>query len=135
MSELPVIENVFYDTTLPVMDRDQIDMLLMADSGDDGSALAAELFELYESESLEKLSELEEVCRDRDAAALRKLVHFIAGSAGNLGLARMSAFYRGIEIAIDGGLLEDFEACAKLIPQEFKLSCKLFREEFGLSED
>ena len=133
MSEIPEIANVEYDTSLPLMDREQIDMLLMADDGDESNSLAAELFQIYEAESSEKLNDLERICEARDGAALRKLVHFIAGSAGNLGLARLSAFYRAIERAIDGGAMDDFEACAKYIPQEFEQSCEAFRRTFNLS--
>ena len=132
MSDAPHIENVVYDASQPAMDREQIDMLLMTGDEDESTSLAEELFQLYESESREKFENLDVICRERDAVALRKVVHFIAGSASNLGLARMSAFYRGIEHAIDQGRLEDYDSCAKLIRQEFEGSCELFRKEFGI---
>lgn len=132
MSEAPQIENVRYDTSAPVMDREQIDMLLMSEDEEESNSLARELFTLYETESSKKLTELDQICRERDSDELRKLVHFIAGSAGNLGLARLSAFYRGIERAIDGGVLEDYEACARLIPREFERSCEEFSKALGL---
>jgi HPt (histidine-containing phosphotransfer) domain-containing protein len=132
MTKAPKIKSVVYDESQPVMDREQIDMLLMADEEDGASSLAAELFELYESESREKLESLAETCDAGDADGLRKIVHFIAGSAGNLGLARLSVFLRGVECAIDEGKLDDFEACKVVIPQEFELSCSRFRAEFGL---
>lgn len=135
MSEAPQIENVHYDTSAPLMDREQIDMLLMADDEEESHSLAKELFTLYETESREKLTELEQICRERDSDGLRKLVHFIAGSAGNLGLARLSVFYRGIEHAIDNGVLEDYEACARLIPREFELSCREFSQSLGIDTD
>lgn len=134
MPEAPQIENVRYDTSAPLMDREQIDMLLMAEDDEESNSLARELFILYETGSREKLSELDRICRERDSDALRKLVHFIAGSAGNLGLVRLSAFYRAIEHAIDEGVLEDYEACARLIPIEFDLSCKEFSKALGLEE-
>lgn len=133
MSEAPYIENVQYDDSAPVMDREQIDMLLMSeDDEEDSQSLASELFMLYKSESDEKLSELDQICENRDGDALRRLVHFIAGSAGNLGLMRLNNFYRGIEHAIDEGVLEDYKSCAELIPREFELSCKEFSRELGL---
>lgn len=114
------------------MDREQIDMLLMAEDEEESNSLARELFTLYETESREKLTGLDQICRERDSEGLRRLVHFIAGSAGNLGLVRLSAFYRGIEHAIEEGVLEDYEACARLIPREFELSCKEFSKSLGL---
>jgi HPt (histidine-containing phosphotransfer) domain-containing protein len=132
MSDAPQIENVHYDNTAPLMDRDQIDMLLMSEGEEESYALARELFNLYEGESKRKLAELAQVCGERDGESLKRLVHFIAGSAGNLGLVRLSSFYRGIERAIEEGVLEDYEACARLIPEEFELSCKAFKENLDL---
>lgn len=132
MPEAPQIENVKYDTSVPLMDCEQIDMLLMAEDEEESDSLARELFELYKTESEEKLKELPRICRDRDAEGLKKLVHFIAGSAGNLGLLRLSTFYRAIEQAIEDAVLEDFEACARLIPQEFELSCREFSKALHL---
>lgn len=127
MSDAPQIENVRYDASAPVMDREQIDMLLMGDEDEaEVNSLARELFTIYQAEAVGKLSELDQICRDRDHDALRKLVHFIAGSAGNLGMLRLCAFYRGIEKAIDAGVLEDYAACARLIPREYELSCRYF---------
>lgn len=132
MPEAPQIENVRYDTSAPLMDKEQIDMLLMAGDEEESHTLARELFALYKGESSQRLSEIDQICRNRDSEALSKLVHFIAGSAGNLGLKRLSAFYRGVEHAIDAGILEDYEACARLIPREFELSCEEFSKAMGL---
>jgi HPt (histidine-containing phosphotransfer) domain-containing protein len=132
MCKAPEIENVRYDISSPVMDREQIDSLLMAEDEEESKSLARELFTLYETESREKLAEIDRICRERDSDALRKLVHFIAGSAGNLGLTRLDAFYRGIEQAIDYGELDDFQACARLIPGEFERSCEAFCKALDL---
>lgn len=132
MLEAPHIENVHYDPTAPVMNREQIDMLLMLEDEEDSSSLAAELFELYRTGAVEKLAQLDQICAERDGVSLRKLVHYIAGSAGNLGLMRLHSFYRGIEEAIEHGVLEDFEACARLIPIEFELSCRAFSQALDL---
>lgn len=126
MAQAPQINDVKYDTTAPVVDREHIDMLLGAEGEEDSGALAHELYELYVTDGMEKLGNLERICRERDSAELRKLLHFIAGSAGNLGLMRMSLFCRGIEKAIHEGVLDDYEACAKLLPQEFDMSCQGF---------
>lgn len=131
MSEAPVIENVIYDRDAPLVDREQLEMLFMLDEDDNSNALARELYALYRTEAVEKLAGLERICRERDAAALKNVVHFIAGSAGNLGLMRVSTFCRGIEAAIRDGVLEDYEACAKWIPHEFELSCQALEDFLG----
>ncbi len=114
------------------MDREQIDMLIMGDEGDVDTDLASELFELFQTESTAKLDALTEVCAQGDALALRNIVHFIAGSAGNLGLARLSAFYRGIESAIDSKALTDLSACEEPVRLEFFCARDAFRTEFNL---
>ena len=132
MSEAPRINHVHYDGNCPIMDREQIDMLLMNDEDDMDTELAGELFELFESESMAKLDALPKVCEQGDALALRNIVHFIAGSAGNLGLARLAAFYRGIERALDEESLTDLSACEQPIRLEFECARDALRAEFNL---
>lgn len=135
MPETPQIEHVHYDRERPIMDREQIDMLLMSDEDDEGAvdtSLARELYELFETESTDKLGKLYDICARGDTQALRNVVHFIAGSAGNLGLARLCAFYRAIEQAIDEKSLTDISACEAPIRREFGYACEAFRSEFEL---
>ncbi|HAQ57455.1 MAG TPA: hypothetical protein DEA16_03045 [Opitutae bacterium] len=133
MSQQFYISGVNYDQSIPVMDREQIDMLLMIDAGDDDSAtLVQELFELFKSESSDKFKKLDVVCAANDIQALRKIVHFVAGSAGNIGLARLSGFYREIEKAIDLGKLTDLSQCAAPIQTAFREACEAFAVEFSV---
>lgn len=132
MSEAPKIKNVQYDENLPVMDREQIEMLLMSGEDEDDTSLVRELFELFEAESIAKLETLAEVCEQGDTQALANMVHFVAGSAGNLGLARLGEFYRAIERAIDQKALTDLSDCARPVRAEFERSRDAFRAEFNL---
>lgn len=132
MSQAPILENVHYDEQAPVMDREQIDMLIMSDEGDADTSLARELFELFANESASKLDNLAEICASGDLLQLRNAVHFVAGSAGNLGLARLAAFYRGIEQAIDMGALKDISGVEHVVRQEFDVARDAFRADFGL---
>lgn len=132
MSEQPNIPGVDFDHTLPVMDREQIDMLMMVDDDEDPTALVRELFELFQQESTEKLNTLEAACAANNAQDLRKIVHFIAGSAGNLGLARLCGFYRGVEQGIETGRLPELSHCAAPIRDAFDGACAAFRDEFSV---
>ncbi|MGJ8650545.1 MAG: Hpt domain-containing protein [Opitutaceae bacterium] len=132
MSASPSIPSVVYDPETPIMDREQIDMLLMVEDGEDSTSLIRELFDLFEGESREKLLSLDRVCEANDLAELRRVVHFVAGSAGNLGLARLSAFYRAIERSVDTGALNQIADCASPIRSEFEVACVAFQAEFGL---
>jgi len=132
MSSRADIPEIEWDDSLPVMDREQIDMLLMVEDDEDSTSLVRELFDLFESESQEKLERLSEVCERNDALGLRKIVHFVAGSAGNLGLSRLSGFYRAIERAIDNQDLVRIGHCEGPVRQEFEDACEAFRKEFDL---
>lgn len=114
------------------MDREQIDMLLMVDDGEDSHALIKELFQLFSGESEEKLKGLSAACAANDLLGVRKIVHFVAGSAGNLGLPRLAGFYRAVERAIDEGMLTDVRHCEAPIRSEFVEGCRAFREEFAI---
>jgi len=130
MSTAPSLENVEYDTHAPVMDREQIDMLIMSDAGDADTSLAKELFELFASESSGKLDGLAEICASGDLRAFRDVIHFVAGSAGNLGLARLAAFYRGIECAVDEGCLKDITGVEDVVRGEFEIALEAFKADF-----
>ena len=132
MHQAPTLKNVHYDEQASVMDREQIDMLIMGDEGDADSTLVRGLFELFSDESVAKLDGLTEICASGNLLELRNTVHFVAGSAGNLGLARLAAFYRGIEIAIDQGALTDISGIESVVRQEFEVAREAFRADFGL---
>lgn len=129
MDDSPQVEGVVYDTDLSVIDRDQLEMLLMADEGEDAHALVTEIFEIFKAEGREKLQNLEVVCQTKSLAELRTMLHFVAGSAGNLGLLRLHGFFRGIELAIESGRFDPPENCASIIRAEFDAACLAFGQE------
>ncbi|WPJ97355.1 Hpt domain-containing protein [Coraliomargarita algicola] len=132
MSEAPKINHVHYDENSLILDREQLDMLIMGDEDEIDQALAAELFDLFANESAAKLELLPEVCAQGDVLQLRNIVHFIAGSAGNMGLARLASFYRGIEQAIDEKQLTDISQIEATIRLEFETARDVFRDAFNL---
>lgn len=131
MSTAPQIEHVHYDETCPIMDRDQIDTLILGDVGDTDTSLVRELFDLFSNESAAKLEALPAVCEKGDLLELRNIVHFIVGSACHLGLVRLAAFYRAIERAVDEQQLTDITEVAAPILREFELAREAFREDFN----
>ena len=131
MSTAPKIKHVHYDETCPIMDRDQIDTLILGDEGNADTTLARELFDLFVNESAAKLEALPAACAHGDLLALRNIVHFIVGSACHLGLVRLSAFYRAIERAVDEQRLIDITEVASPILREFELAREAFRADFN----
>ena len=132
MSTAPQIEHVHYDETSLIMDREQIDTLILGDEGNSDTTLVRELFELFENEGAAKLEALPAVCAQGDLLELRNIVHFIVGSACHLGLVRLAAFYRAIERAVDEEQLTDITEVAAPILREFELVRDAFREDFNL---
>ncbi|MEM1223064.1 MAG: Hpt domain-containing protein [Verrucomicrobiota bacterium] len=131
MKPAPEISGIEYDTSLPVIDIEQLEMLVLVDEDDEDShALVRELYDLFNRESSGKLNGLASACQAGDASAVRKIIHFVAGSAGNLGLSRLCAFYRGIEKAIDLGTISDLNLLIGPAVEEFELACKAFTESF-----
>ena len=132
MSTAPKIKHVHYDETCPIMDREQIDTLILGDEGNADTALARELFDLFVNESAAKLEALPAACAQGDLLELRNIVHFIVGSACHLGLVRLAAFYRAIERAVDEQQLTDITEVAAPILREFELAREAFRADFNL---
>lgn len=131
MSTAPKIKHVHYDETCPIMDREQIDTLILGDEGNADTTLARELFDLFVNESAAKLEALPAACAQGDLLELRNIVHFIVGSACHLGLVRLAAFYRAIERAVDEEQLTDIADVAAPILLEFELAREAFRADFN----
>ncbi|ADE53268.1 Hpt domain-containing protein [Coraliomargarita akajimensis] len=129
MFPAPELKDVVYDPNLPVIDREQFEMLVMPDEGDEGLELIRDIFGIFTREGDDKLEQLDAVCAANDLTELRKLVHFIAGSAGNLGLSRLCAFYRAIEHAIDNEQVRDVSGFADAVRSEYALACEAYKAE------
>jgi HPt (histidine-containing phosphotransfer) domain-containing protein len=126
MSTAAQIKHIHYDRETPIMDHVQFDMLFKGDDGSLELELATELIELFRIECDRKLDTLTDVCAQGDADGLRHIVHFIAGSAGNLGLARLHAFYRAIERGIEANSIVDLTLCEAPIRKEYETGCAAF---------
>jgi HPt (histidine-containing phosphotransfer) domain-containing protein len=131
MSAIPAISLIVTeDAHQPFMDEEQVEMLAVVDEGDGEQSLLVELYEMFVEESGGKLSKLELLCESGDLAGLRKLVHFVAGSAANIGFLRLSHYYRNIEKAIDTGILKDIAGAAVPIRASFQSSCEYFEKTY-----
>lgn len=129
MSSAPKLKNVVFDQDLPILDRAQFEMLVMGENVSEGLELAREIFSIFAEESAAKLAELDSVCASNDLARMRYIVHFIAGSAGNLGLARLCGFYRGIEQALDHQQIDSILDFAEPIRAEYEVAHTAYEQE------
>ncbi len=126
---MPLPPEITFDASLPKVDREQLDMLLMADEGEDAIAFVREIYQIFRSESDEKLAQLDAICASNELPQLRNAVHFVAGSAGNLGMVRLHSLLRAIEEAIDLQQLTAPEALVASIRREYTSACEAFEQE------
>ena len=79
----------------PILDAEQVAMLREA-----GEGLLEDLIATFDEECEPRLDDVTQACGAQDAVALRESIHFIAGSAANIGLLRLAELCRNIEFQI-----------------------------------
>ncbi|MGE9292974.1 MAG: Hpt domain-containing protein [Puniceicoccales bacterium] len=101
------------DPSLPILDQEQVELLVEAADGD--MDFLRDIVDTFNTEAVPKLKEIETCAATRDADELRKAIHFMAGSAANTGLLRLSELCRRIETQVDEGVFEHFEVVPELV--------------------
>lgn len=104
--------------SLPVVDEDQVSLLLPRPGEDD--SMLQELLGIFEAESEPRLKQIKISCESQDAESLGKLVHFIAGSSANLGALRLSTLCRQVETALGRNEFFGYDALPGLLDNEYK---------------
>jgi HPt (histidine-containing phosphotransfer) domain-containing protein len=123
---------VAFNPETPAIDQEQIDMFVMDENDEDGRAMVLEVFELFLRESGQRLPELRACCATDDRAGVRKILHFIAGSAANIGLLRLATYFRAVEYAIDEDSVGPLDAAAAAgMVQHYEQACADFRAAVG----
>jgi HPt (histidine-containing phosphotransfer) domain-containing protein len=83
-------------TEIPIIDREQFDMLI-ATGEDEAASMLNELLELYTTEAEPKLKELHMMAALVDRHRCNRIAHALAGASANLGGMRLAAFCRAYE--------------------------------------
>lgn len=120
------------ESNLPLVDAEQFEILFDLSSNDIGMNEIGRIFELFYVESVAKLEGLERVCETNDLDRLREMLHFVAGSAGNLGLVRLHQMLRDTEVELRTGELTDIRLYAASIRYLFDKSVAAYREHAKL---
>ena len=96
--------------------------------------LTGVLFELFVAEVEEKIADFDRVCAEQDVAAFRKIVHFIAGSAGNLGSpsTRWLVFYVGLSMRLMTTLSRILSTAVLWSEKNLRYPARLLRANSGL---
>jgi len=126
------ISAVTYDRDAIQMDREYLVTVLMIEEGEELMMMMRQLYHLFESEGRLKLADLERICLANARSDLTTIVHFVAGSAGNLGLTRLHGFYRAVERSMNDGSLTDISDAAVPIRAAFDQAGLAFKAAFDL---
>ena len=113
---------------MTALDHEQIEVLSsMNDDGDD--SILTELVTLFVKENEPRFKDIEQCCQKKDAAELRKHVHFIAGSTANIGLQRVSTLCRQVERAILDQSFEAFSDLPSALNKEYQDALSAVKKE------
>ncbi|MBC2596428.1 Hpt domain-containing protein [Ruficoccus amylovorans] len=114
---------------LELLDQEQIDLLTEASESD--PAFMREIVDTFRGESGSKLEQIATSAAAHDPSALRPGIHFIAGSAANTGLLRLSELCRRIEEQIDGGVFTAYDAVPALVRFEHDRALEAIERKIG----
>ncbi len=126
----PTMVGYLPDESLTPVDAEQVELLNSAAEG-----MEAEFWEdmlnTFTAEVEPRFALIEQACTSEDAPNLRKYVHFIAGSAANLGLQRLSRLCRNVENALDDGVFTAFADCPPALRHEYEEALVAIREQLA----
>ena len=126
MDSVPELNGVRYDRDLPLFDPGHFDGIF--DPGDPAArkTLLSEIYGLFREEAGSRVAALDSISDKATGGEFREAVHFIAGSAANLGMARLAGLCRGVEQAILEGTAFDRESCRTAVRAEYEAACAAF---------
>lgn len=129
MDPIPEISGVDYDRSAAIFDPGHFEGIFDPSNPAARKTLLLEIFGLFQEESGSQVSALESFAGSANDADLREIIHSISGSAANLGLARLAALCRAVELAIHEGRLFDLVACRLAVRAEYEAACRAFSED------
>lgn len=128
MDYVPEISGVTYDRGLPLFDPAHFDGIF--DSGDPAARkkILLEIYGLFREEAGSSVVSLYSTHGEMADEEMREIVHSIAGSAANMGMARLAGLCRGVEQAIIEGNSFEKEVCCSAVRAEYEAACAAFSE-------
>jgi|GEM_PF-3530644 len=125
-ARLKMAADLFGLKEMPCLDREQVELLQVA-AGDCGAAFFDDLIKTFQSESAPRIERLERECGAKNLPEIRRHCHFVAGSAANIGLERLSKLCRNIEKQCDEGTFTAFDTCVPVVRSEMSTAVKEIR--------
>lgn len=107
------MDNPSIDLSSPLLDSDQVQMLISS-GGDDAADLIEEILELFKEESTENLASMEASRKAGDSAQLGKSAHALAGSSANIGATQLWQSAKNLENSTKEGCCPPAEVLDEL---------------------
>jgi HPt (histidine-containing phosphotransfer) domain-containing protein len=107
------MENPSIDLSSPLLDSDQVQMLISS-GGDDAGDLIEEILELFEEESTETIASMEASINAGNSAQLAKSAHALAGSSANIGATQLWQSAKNLENSAKEGCCPPAEVIDEL---------------------
>ena len=123
------ISGVDYDRSVAIFDLSHFDGIFDPENPKGRKALLLDIFALFREESGSRVAALESYEGGASDGELREIIHFISGSAANLGLLRLAALCRGVEQAIHEARPFDLEASRLAVRAQYEAACAAFSED------
>lgn len=114
------------------LDNEQVELLSMA-AGDAGNAFFEDLIETFKNECTPRLERLGDAIAEKSLEEIKRHIHFIAGSAANIGLSRLSRLCRKIEEQCDENTFSAFDQCRQVVSSEVEISLVKIREQLAMT--
>lgn len=102
--------------------------VLEALPNEEASEFLDDLFVTFNAQIEPRLPELNRAVEQHQPEPLRKVVHFIAGSASNMGMTRLAALCRNTEQAIKANAFDEYETFARQFDAELAQGRKAFEK-------
>jgi HPt (histidine-containing phosphotransfer) domain-containing protein len=113
-------------TQTGLIDIEQFEMLVEAGDSE-AKEMLTELLDLFTGESGDNVKELVEKVASGENERATRLAHAIAGSAGNLGLLRLSVVSRDLENQFNDYSLEERKEIAQMISDLYEKSTQEYQ--------
>lgn len=118
------------DASMGVLDQDQVAVLKEAAQAA-GPEFLRDLVDTFRDECGPRIDAIISTATAGDNSALRRHIHFIAGSAANTGMLRLATLCRRVEVQIDEGSFAAHAQVGELVRHEYDTALKAMAEIVG----
>lgn len=109
---------------VPDLDTEQFAEIVEVTQGD--HTLIRDLLDTFQNDARTDLEQLGALAAQKNNQELKRIMHFIAGSAANVALERLSVLCRGVEDSIDADTFAEYTELEPVVLTEYDNACRAF---------